>query len=50
MIEFKILLGYLSVLIAFVSYIIYFRQISAGKIKPHAFSWFIWGFYRVQPL
>lgn len=41
--EYKIILGSLSVLIAFVGYIIYFKQIFLGKIKPHAFSWFIWG-------
>lgn len=40
--EYKIILGSLSVVISFVGYAIYFRQIFFGKIKPHVFSWFIW--------
>ncbi len=42
MIEYKSILGYLSTLVAIVAYVIYFRQIFSGKVKPHAFSWFIW--------
>ena len=41
--EYKFLLGTISVLIAFIGYGIYFRQIFSGKIKPHVFSWFVWG-------
>lgn len=40
--DYKILLGYLSILIAVVAYAPYFRGILANKIKPHAFSWLIW--------
>ncbi len=29
--------------LAFIGYGIYFRQIFSGKVKPHAFSWFVWG-------
>lgn len=32
-----------AVIIALISYIPYFRDIFAGKTKPHAFTWFIWG-------
>lgn len=35
-------LGFVSVLLAIVGYGIYFKQIFSGKIKPHAFSWFVW--------
>ena len=38
----KIILGFLTIVIALVSYGIYFRNIFLGKTKPHAFSWFIW--------
>ncbi len=43
MIEYKTILGSLSILIALIGYSIYFKQIFSGKVKPHAFSWFIWG-------
>jgi len=41
-VEYKILLGYLTVLIHAVSYGIYFAGIWKGKTKPHAFTWFVW--------
>jgi hypothetical protein len=41
--NYKELLGILATAIALISYIPYFRDIFAGKTKPHAFSWFIWG-------
>jgi hypothetical protein len=37
------LLGTLSLVIAALGYVFYFRGILVGKIKPHFFSWFIWG-------
>ncbi len=43
MIEYKILLGILSVLVGIAAYIVYFRNILSGKTKPHAFSWLVWG-------
>lgn len=42
MLEYKIVLGVIATIIAFVSYIPYFRDIFNGKTKPHAFSWFVW--------
>lgn len=38
----KAALAILATLIAFYSYIPYFKDIFAGKTKPHAFSWLIW--------
>ncbi len=34
--------GYITLIIATVSYIIYFADIAHGKTKPHAFSWLVW--------
>lgn len=42
--DYKILLGILTILIGLVSYSFYFRDIFKGKTKPDAFSWLIWGF------
>ncbi|HVX24416.1 MAG TPA: hypothetical protein VG992_03695 [Candidatus Saccharimonadales bacterium] len=39
----KTALGLCAVLIAFISYVPYLRNIFRGKTKPHAFSWLIWG-------
>lgn len=41
--EQKIFLGLLSTAIAFLSYFLYLRSLFANTIKPHAFSWFVWG-------
>lgn len=38
----KPLLGITATLLALYSYIPYFRDIFAGKTKPHAFSWLVW--------
>jgi len=38
----KELLGTLSVIIAFIGYVPYIRDLLAGKTKPHLFSWTIW--------
>ncbi len=43
MLDYKTILGVLAVAIGFVGYFIYFKQIFSGKIKPHAFAWFVWG-------
>lgn len=40
--EYKYILGILATIVAFVSYIPYFRNIFRGKTKPHAFSWLVW--------
>jgi chromate transport protein ChrA len=39
-----VLLGTVTILIAVVSYSLYFRDVLAGKTKPHAFTWLIWSF------
>ncbi len=41
-INYKVALGVLTLAIAFVSYVPYFRDIIAGRTKPHTFSWFVW--------
>ncbi len=38
----KTALGVLAILVGMYAYIPYFRDILAGKTKPHAFTWFIW--------
>jgi len=43
MLDYKSILGVMSVLLAFAGYGIYFKEIFSGKVKPHAFSWFVWG-------
>lgn len=42
MIDYKLALGYLTILLAFISYIPYIRDVLENKTKPHAFSWLIW--------
>lgn len=39
----KLILAIIAVVIGFVGYVPYFRNIIRGKTKPHAFSWLIWG-------
>jgi hypothetical protein len=39
----KLLFGTLSIIPAAIAYFIYFKHMLAGKTKPHAFSWLIWG-------
>ncbi len=41
--DYKIVLGIIATVIAFIGYIPYFKNIFKGKTKPHAFSWLIWG-------
>jgi hypothetical protein len=43
MVEYKILLGALTILIGVVSYSFYFKDVFAGKTKPDGYSWLIWG-------
>jgi hypothetical protein len=35
-------LGALAVCIGFISYVPYFRDMFAGRTKPHVFSWVVW--------
>ena len=39
----KLFFGILSIIPAAVAYYSYFRAMFAGKTKPHAFSWLVWG-------
>jgi hypothetical protein len=41
--QYKSVLGVIALVVAFVSYVPYIRNIFAGKTKPHAFSWLVWG-------
>lgn len=36
-------LGVLAIIIGFIGYVPYFRNIISKKTKPHAFSWLVWG-------
>ena len=45
MAEYKSALGGLSVLIGFIAYAVYFKGIFKNWIKPHVFSWLIWGVF-----
>ncbi len=36
-------LGAIGVLIGLAGYLVYFHGIFKGRIKPHAFSWLVWG-------
>lgn len=39
----KLIFGLLSLVPAAIAYTVYFKGLLAGAIKPHAFSWLIWG-------
>ena len=43
----KEIIAAIAVILAFVAYIPYFRDIIKGKTKPHVYSWFVWGFITV---
>lgn len=43
MIDLKLALGIVAVILTFVGYAPYIRDLFNGKTKPHIFSWFIWG-------
>jgi chromate transport protein ChrA len=40
--DIKVFLALVSVLMTLVGYFYYFRDIFAGKTKPHAYSWLVW--------
>lgn len=40
----KTIIGTVAVVLTFVGYIPYTKDIIAGKTKPHIYSWFLWGF------
>lgn len=41
--EFKTVVGLITVVVSIIGYIPYFHDMLAGKTKPHAFTWLIWG-------
>jgi len=41
--DYKVILGTVAVVMALYSYVPYIKDIFAGKTKPHAFTWLIWG-------
>jgi hypothetical protein len=40
--NFKVIVAIISVLLTLTGYTFYFRDIFAGKTKPHAYSWLVW--------
>jgi len=40
--DYKVVLGLIATLIAFIGYAPYFRDIISSKTKPHAFTWLVW--------
>lgn len=38
----KALVGVIAIILTFIGYIPYSRDIIAGKTKPHLYSWFLW--------
>ena len=43
MLEYKIIFGYLAIILQVASYAVYFWGIWKGETKPHAFTWFVGG-------
>lgn len=39
----KEIVGSIAVILTFVSYIPYYRDILRGKTRPHIYSWSLWG-------
>ena len=39
----KEIVGVTAIILAFVAYVPYVRDIIKGKTKPHVYSWFVWG-------
>lgn len=42
--DIKNVIGIIAIVLTFVGYIPYIRDIFKGKTKPHIYSWFLWGF------
>lgn len=42
MADYKIILGLVAVVVGFVGYIPYLRDLFKGTTKPHVFSWGVW--------
>ncbi len=39
----KEIIGIIAVILTFIAYIPYYRDISKGKTRPHIYSWSLWG-------
>lgn len=44
----RLIFGILSIIPAVVAYVIYFRKLLSGQVKPHSFSWLIWGILAIN--
>ena len=42
MIDYKIALGYITILLACIAYLPYLFHVLSNKTRPHAFSWLVW--------
>src|SRR6185369_17828052 len=42
MLSYKIIISLIAVILTFVGYVPYIRDIIRKKTKPHAFTWFVW--------
>ncbi len=40
----KSVIGVVAVILVFVGYVPYIRDVLAGRTVPHVYSWFLWGF------
>ena len=45
--EYRVILGGLAAIIGTIGFLPYFRNLFAGRTKPHTFSWLIWGILSV---
>jgi hypothetical protein len=44
MTDLKNLIGIIAIVLTFVGYVPYIRDVISGKTIPHVYSWFLWGF------
>jgi hypothetical protein len=44
MVELKNAVGVLAIILTFIGYIPYVKDVINGKTVPHVYSWFLWGF------
>ena len=43
MIDIKTTIGIIAVILGFIGYLPYLRDVIKGKTRPHVYTWFIWG-------
>jgi len=43
LLEYQVILGVIAAIVGLAGYVPYFKDIIKKRIKPHAFSWLIWG-------